>query len=150
MEMQKKYKCKIGYSDHTLGFASAFAAASLGALIIEKHFTLSRNMYGSDAKNSMEPKEFKFFSKTIKDIWKLKKFPIDKNNLSKFKNMKKIFEKSVIINSDLDKYTVIKRNHLSFKKPGNGIRAIDYRKIIGKKIKIEIKKNHKLKISDLL
>ena len=65
-EFFKRYKCKVGFSDHTLGFSAAFLAASRGASLIEKHFTLSRKMYGSDAKNSMEPDEFKIFSKTIK------------------------------------------------------------------------------------
>ena len=53
-ENLKKYKCEIGYSDHTLDFSSAFAFAANGASIIEKHFTLSKKLYGSDAKHSME------------------------------------------------------------------------------------------------
>ena len=68
-EFLNRYKCEVGFSDHTLGSSASFAAAAVGATVIEKHFTLSRNMYGSDAKNSMEPDEFKIFSKTIKEIW---------------------------------------------------------------------------------
>ena len=148
-EMKKKYKCQIGFSDHTLGFAASFAAASIGATLIEKHFTLSRNMYGSDAKNSMEPDEFSFFSKTIKDIWEIKKFKVDKDNLSKLKNMKKIFEKSVILNRDMKKNEKIKLKDLSFKKPGDGIRAFEYKKILGKKLAGNKKKSYKLKFKDL-
>lgn len=148
-EMKKKYKCQIGFSDHTLGFAASFAAASIGATLIEKHFTLSRNMYGSDAKNSMEPDEFSFFSKTIKDIWEIKKFKVDKDNLSKLKNMKKIFEKSVILNRDMKKNEKIKLKDLSFKKPGDGIRAFEYKKILGKKLVSNKKKSYKLKFKDL-
>lgn len=148
-EMKKKYRCQIGFSDHTLGFAASFAAASIGATLIEKHFTLSRNMYGSDAKNSMEPDEFSFFSKTIKDIWEIKKFKVDKDNLSKLKNMKKIFEKSVILNRDMKKNEKIKLKDLSFKKPGDGIRAFEYKKILGKKLVSNKKKSYKLKFKDL-
>ena len=64
-----------------MGFFSTFAAAANGATVIEKHFTISRKMYGSDAKNSMEPKkEFSFLSKTIKEIWKIIQNPVNKND----------------------------------------------------------------------
>ena len=106
-------------------------------------------MYGSDAKNSMEPEEFSFFSKTIKEIWKMKKFKIDKNNLSRLKQMKKIFEKSVILNKDMKKNEKIKLSDLSFKKPGDGIRAFDYKKVLGKKLIRNKKKLSKLKLKDL-
>ena len=58
-EISKRYGCPVGFSDHTLGFSAAIAAASKGAVVIEKHLTFSRKMYGSDAKHSMEPAEFK-------------------------------------------------------------------------------------------
>ena len=92
-EFRKKFKCEVGFSDHTNGFAASVAAASIGASVIEKHFTLSRKMYGSDAKNSMELNEFKFFTNLIKDIWFIKNKPVDKNKIKNFKNMKLIFEK---------------------------------------------------------
>ena len=50
-------------------------------------------MYGSDAKNSMEPREFSFFKKNIKEIWKIMDNPVDKNNLNEYKDMKRVFEK---------------------------------------------------------
>lgn len=149
-EMKKKYKkytFQIGYSDHTLGYEASFLAASLGAEIIEKHFTKSKKMYGSDAKHSMEPKEFKFFANTIKNIWKLKSYSVDKDDLRKYKNMKKIFEKSIVAKEDLKKNTIIRLNHLDFKKPGDGIRADQYKKIIGKKVLKLIKKNRKINLS---
>ena len=95
-EIKKKFNCDFGYSDHTLGFSASFLAASLGAKVIEKHFTLSKKLYGSDAQFSMEPKDFKFLNKTIKEIWKIQKKPIDKNNLKKYSNMKRVFEKSIV------------------------------------------------------
>ena len=54
-EMQQRYNCPIGLSDHTITNYAAFSAATLGAVLIEKHLTFSRQMYGSDAKHSMEP-----------------------------------------------------------------------------------------------
>ena len=69
-EMKKKYKCDVGFSDHTLGYSAAFSAAAVGATVIEKHFTISKKMYGSDAKNSMEPEDFVFLANQLK-IWKI-------------------------------------------------------------------------------
>lgn len=148
-EMKKKFNCEVGFSDHTLGYAASFAAASLGATIIEKHFTLSRKMYGSDAKNSMEPEEFNFFSNTIREIWKMKSYKVDKDDLTKLKTMKRIFEKSVILNKDMKKNQKIKLQDLSFKKPGDGIKAFDYKKVLGKKLLKSQKRLHKLKFLDL-
>ncbi|WP_440614706.1 N-acetylneuraminate synthase family protein [Candidatus Pelagibacter sp. HIMB1748] len=148
-EMQRKYDCDVGFSDHTLGFSAPFAAAANGASVIEKHFTLSRNMYGSDAKNSMEPKEFSFLSKTIKEIWKIVKNPVNKNNIKKYKKMKIIFEKGIVASYDLSKNTVLTKKNINFKKPADGIRAFDYKKILGKKLKRNIKANHKIKLKDL-
>ena len=60
-EMEDRYNIPIGYSDHTIGHAAAFAAAAIGATVIEKHLTFSRVMYGSDAVNAMEPDDFKIY-----------------------------------------------------------------------------------------
>lgn len=147
-ELKKKYNCPVGFSDHTLGFSAAFAAASNGATIIEKHFTLSRKMYGSDAKNSMEPSDFSFLVKNIKEIWKIMNNPVDKNNLNEYKDMKRVFEKSVVASRDLKANSIIKKKDILFKKPGTGIRAINYKSLIGKKLIKDIKKNSLLKINN--
>ena len=142
--MKKKYKkfnFILGYSDHTLGIAAAAAAAANGAKIIEKHFTLSKNLYGSDAKHSMEPGEFKIFSETIRDIWKISKYKVDKNDIKKYKKMKYIFEKGIVANKILKKGHQIKIEDLSFKKPQNGFRADRYLYLIGKVLKKTIKED---------
>jgi len=140
-QFQDKYKCKFGFSDHTLGCSASFAAASIGATIIEKHFTLSKKMYGSDAKHSMEPDEFKFFTKTIKEIWKILENPVNKNDLKIYKSMKRIFEKSTVAKIDLKKNVKLNMSNITFKKPSDGIRAFDYKKVLGKKINKDIKKD---------
>lgn len=147
-EFKKKYNCPVGFSDHTLGFSASFAAAANGATIIEKHFTLSKKMYGSDAKNSMEPKEFLFFVKNIKEIWQIMNNPVDKNNLNQYKEMKKVFEKSIVAGRDLKANSTLRKSDIVFKKPGTGIRALNYKSLIGKKLKKSIKKNTLLKINN--
>lgn len=150
LEMKKRYKCEVGFSDHTLGFSAPFAAAANGASVIEKHFTISRKMYGSDAKNSMEPKDFYFLSKTLNEIWKINNNPVNKNNINKYKKMKYIFEKGIVSSRNILKGKILSKKDISFKKPSDGIRAIDYKKILGKKLKKSIKKNYKIKFKDLI
>ena len=123
LEMKKKYKCSIGFSDHTLGFSASFAAAANGASVIEKHFTISRKMYGSDAKNSMEPREFSFLSQNLKEIWKIIKNPVNKNDIRKYSKMKYIFEKGIVSADYLSKGTILNKKNIAFKKPSNGIRV---------------------------
>ena len=105
LEMRERYKnLSIGLSDHTKGIGASIAAVATGATIIEKHFTLSKNMYGSDAKNSLEPDEFKKMINEIRDIENAMNNKLDKDKMSKsLKNMKNIFEKSIYLNCNLKK-----------------------------------------------
>ena len=146
-EMKKRYKCKIGFSDHTNGMAASISAAALGADVIEKHFTFSRYMYGSDAKNSMEPQQFSLFCEEIKNVWAMLENPVDKNNLNTYKEMKIIYQKSIVSACDIPEGEVIEMKHLAFKKPGSGISAADYKNIIGRITKSKIKKDTIIKKS---
>ena len=148
-EIKSKYKCNIGFSDHTLGYSAAFAAAAAGATIIEKHFTISKKMYGSDAKHSMEPNDFKFLAKTIKDIWYIMMHPVNKNNINQYKSMRNIFQKSIVTKRYLRKGITLKISDIDFKKPGNGIKALSYKNVLGKRIKKSLEKDILLKYSDL-
>ena len=147
-DISNRYKVPYGLSDHTEGYAAAFAAVALGANIIEKHFTFSKQMYGSDAKNSMEPDQFEVFSSGIKEIWKMHKNPLTKKITKDIKKMKKIFEKSIVASTNIKANSVIVLENLSFKKPGTGINASEYKKILNKKLKITKKKNSFFKWSD--
>ena len=97
-EFQKKYPgIRIGFSDHSLGVYAPLAATMLGAVVLEKHFTLSKLMYGPDAKNSSEPAEFKFLVNEVRQLQIAMQNKVDKNEQAKkLKNMKFIFEKSVV------------------------------------------------------
>lgn len=144
-KMKKRYGLKVGFSDHSMGISASIAAIALGAEVIEKHFTLSRRMYGSDAKHSMESKELKLFIKEIRDAEKALYIKVDKDVLAKeMKEMKKIFEKSIVAKKHILKGTSISIDDIAFKKPGDGIRADDYREILGNIVKVDIKKNTQL------
>ncbi len=143
-EMINKYEHQIGFSDHSEGFAAPFAAAAIGASYIEKHITFSKHMYGSDAKNGMEPNEFKILTRGLKDISKMLKSKVNKNNINPYKNMKLTFEKSIYASKLLKKNHKLTINDISFKKPANGIPAARYKELLGKRIKKNLKKNQKI------
>ena len=149
-EINKRYKgITVGYSDHTMGIAVPLAAVIKGATVIEKHFTLSRKMYGSDAMNSTEPEEFKNLVDEIRKIEIVLSNNIDKDEKVKsLGEMKMTFEKSITSSRPLKKSDIINFEDLSFKKPGDGIPARMYKEIIGKKLNKSILKDYKFKSED--
>lgn len=143
-EMTKRYnKCIIGYSDHSLDDLSSILAVSMGASVIEKHFTTDRNLPGGDNALSMEPNEFKKMIKQIKRVGKIKgKYKIYPNSLELKK--RNISRRKIFSSKNIKKGTKIKESHLIFKRPINnkiGISAFDYENLIGKKTKMNIKKD---------
>jgi N-acetylneuraminate synthase len=149
-EMRTRYGTAVGYSDHTMGYAAPIAAAALGASVIEKHFTFSRLMYGSDAKHSMEPPEFKVLADALRETWAALGHPVDKGDSSGFREMKRIFEKSVVTSRPLKPGDILGKPDLAFKKPGDGIRAADYHALLGKRVKGDLPADHKLSKDDLV
>ncbi len=148
-EMAARYSVPVGFSDHTMGYAASFAAAAVGATVIEKHFTYSRLMYGSDAKHSMEPDEFRIFTQGLKDIWKMRAVSVDKNDTRPFAEMKRIFEKSVVLQRAVGKGYVLSLADLAFKKPGDGIAAARYGEVVGRTLAHDLAADHKLTWEDL-
>lgn len=141
----------LGFSDHTLGPAAAIAAAGRGALVIEKHLTFSRHMYGSDAKHSMEPQEFAQLSRWLEEVWSMMDSPVDKNVFrDDILEMKKIFEKSIVLKKEISKGMQLVFEDLSFKKPGDGIAARHYEQVLGRITTRNLKTNHKLTWDDLI
>ncbi len=148
-EFKKKFKkCKIGFSDHTMGNVSAILAASNGARYFEKHLTFSRQMYGSDAQFASEPFEFKTYCQSLKEAGLVIKSKVDKNNIKPFKNMRKVFQKSIVYSKNLKKNEIIDMSKITFLKPYKGISADKYKFFLKKKLKKNVKKNTYLKYSD--
>lgn len=148
-ELKDRYSCEIGFSDHTTGDTAAIAAATIGANYIEKHLTFSNEMYGSDAQYAMEPASFKKLCLSIKSLETMLKHKVNKNNIYEYKDMKLVFQKSIVASKNLKKGTILKFTDLAFKKPSNGISPKYYRKFIGKKINRSIKKDEKIQYKDL-
>ncbi len=149
-EMAYRYKLPVGYSDHTMGLAAPIAAAALGATVIEKHLTFSRLMYGSDARHSMEPHEFKAMAIALNEVCTMLNNPVNKSEIVDYEEMKRIFEKSVMTSCHISQGTIITADMLAFKKPGDGIPARDYLLLIGRKVKRNLEKDHKICEEDLV
>lgn len=148
-EMALRYGLPVGYSDHTMGVAAPIAAAALGATVIEKHFTFSREMYGSDARHSMEPHEFKVMSSALREVWSMLEHPVSKSDTTSYADMKRIFEKSVVTSRAISVGEVFTVNMLAFKKPGDGIPAREYKRLLGRIAKRALESDHKINEEDL-
>jgi N,N'-diacetyllegionaminate synthase len=150
LAMGQRYGLPVGYSDHTMGFSAPIAAVAFGAVVVEKHFTFSRLMYGSDAKHSMEPSEFRHLCKELKDTALTIANPVDKDDLSGVGDMKRIFEKSIVAAADLAAGTRVEREHLAFKKPGDGMPAAGYRALLGRTLTASVPRDHRFRQEDFV
>lgn len=149
-EMMERWKLPVGFSDHSNGYAAASAAVAMGASVVEKHFTFSRLMYGSDAANAMEPPEFKSYCSGLRDIWTMQSNPVNKDDLEPYRVMKIIFEKSVVTARPLSAGHCLTRKDLAFKKPGDGFSAARWRELLGRRLAKNLPSDHKFDDSDLI
>ena len=133
-EMATRYNVPVGLSDHTLTNYAVFAAVTLGATVIEKHFTFSRLMYGSDARHSLEPVEMTDLVQGVRAIERMLAAAVDKR-IEPYQEMKNIFEKSLIAESDIPAGAVLTRELVGIKKPGTGISAARLNEFLGRKVK---------------
>jgi N,N'-diacetyllegionaminate synthase len=122
----------IGYSDHTLGIEVPIAAVALGATIIEKHFTLDRNMEGPDHKASLEPDELKTMVKAIRNVETSLGSPEKFITISESENVN-IARKSLVAAMPIKKGELFTEINLTTKRPGNGISPMRWEEILGKK-----------------
>jgi len=122
----------IGYSDHTLGIEIPIAAVAMGATIIEKHFTLDKNMEGPDHKASLEPDELKAMVHAIRNIEKAFGSGIKKPSPSELKN-KPVARKSIVAACDIRKGESFTEENLTVKRPGIGISPMRWDEVVGKK-----------------
>ena len=97
----------------------------------------------------MEPNQFKQFCSEIYNVSLMHNNLIDKNEMSDYLDMKKIFEKSIVSKTKIERNTKITFEMLAFKKPGNGIPAADYKKLIGRKAKHTISSNTLIRMDDI-
>jgi N,N'-diacetyllegionaminate synthase len=132
--IHKEFDVAVGYSDHTLGIEIPIAAVALGARVIEKHFTLDRNLYGPDHKSSLEPKELKEMVKAIRNI-ELALGDGVKQMMPSEKSNREIVRKSLVAIKQINSGDVFSLDNVAAKRPGTGISPMNWDQIVGKKSK---------------
>jgi N,N'-diacetyllegionaminate synthase len=132
LSIQEKFGTKIGYSDHTLGIEVPIAAVALGAKMIEKHFTLDRNLPGPDQLASLEPDELKNMVLAIRNIeLAIGGSGIKEPSESELKNIL-IARKSIVAKSNIKKGERFNENNITTKRPGNGVSPMKWDIVLGK------------------
>lgn len=128
--IKREFDVAVGFSDHTLGIEADIAAVAIGASVIEKHFTIDRNMEGPDHKASIEPDELKAMVTAIRNIekalgsYKKKPSPSESINLDPVR-------KSIVAKDIIRKGEEFSINNITTRRPGTGISPMEWDKIIG-------------------
>lgn len=147
--LKRKFGFPVGFSDHTLGIAVPIAAVALGAVLIEKHFTLDTKLPGPDHRASLEPEEFRRMVMGIREVQKalgngVKQLTLQEQEISK------AARRSIVAKFRIRKGTVIREDMLAFKRPGIGLEPKNLRGVIGKKAKKDIEADELITFEKLL
>jgi N,N'-diacetyllegionaminate synthase len=137
-ELRERYGKPVGLSDHSVGPNASLAAVALGASAIEKHFTLSRAMYGPDASIALEPTELGALVAGVREIELMLASPVVKEDVAPYAEMKRVFEKSVVAVADIPAGTTLELEMLAAKKPGTGIPAARLAEVVGRRARTDI------------
>ncbi len=129
--LQKEFGYRVGYSDHTNGIEIPVAAVAMGATVIEKHFTLDKNMEGPDHKASLEPEELRQMVLSIRNVEAAIGDGVKQPSQAEKKNIA-IARKSIVAACDIKKGEVFTENNLTTKRPGNGISPMQWNNVLDK------------------
>lgn len=132
LTVKEAFHVDIGYSDHTLGIEIPVAAVALGASVIEKHFTLDKNMCGPDHKASLDPEELKAMLHAIRNVEEALGDGIKRPSLSELKNIP-IVRKSIVAATNIRKGEIFSEDNVTVKRPGTGISPMEWDNILGRK-----------------
>lgn len=129
--LQNCFQLDIGYSDHTIGIEIPIAAVALGAIVIEKHFSIDKNLLGPDHKASLNPEEFREMVKCIRNVELSLGSFIKKPSISEIKNIK-IARKSIVASRHINTGELFTEDNITLKRPGNGLSPVYWDLVIGK------------------
>ena len=129
-QLKEVFRKPAGYSDHTVGMEVSIAAAALGASVIEKHFTLDRNLPGPDHKASLEPEELKQLVQAVRHIQASLGDGQKKRTRSEEKNCQAA-RKSIVAKCSIKAGDIFSEENLTVKRPGSGISPMKWHEILG-------------------
>lgn len=143
--LKEAFKLPVGYSDHTLGIHLPIAAIAMGACVIEKHFTLHRDMEGPDHQASLEPHELKMMVSHIRQINEAMGDGIKQESASESKN-KSIARRSIVANCAISKGEILSEKNLYVKRPAGGLSPMQWDEVIGKIAKRDFQEDEMIEL----
>jgi len=147
-KLKKLFNLPIGFSDHSEGNIAAILSVSLGGIMIEKHFTLDKNLPGPDHKASSTPREFSTLVKTIRAAETMLGNDQKKCQLEE-REMRRIGRKSITLKRSMRCGEIINEKDIIMKRPGTGLNGQKIYMIIKKKLKKNFKKDHQIRKQDI-
>ena len=141
--LANKFKCRVGLSDHSLGFEASIAAVALGAKVLEKHYTISKKSKGPDHKASLSPEELVEYVKAIRNTENVLGVWEKKPTFSELKNIPGV-RRGIVAATFISKGSVIKREMLSFKRPYKDFSPSEIKNLIGKVVKKNFREDEPL------
>ena len=146
--LKRLFDFPIGFSDHTIGVHIPIAAIALGAQVIEKHFTLDKNLPGPDQKVSMTPEELKILRKAADEVWMAlgRSWKVLTNEELE---VARVARRSLVAKRYLKRGHILSEDDVVFKRPGNGIPPDEIRYVIGRKLKRDIPEDEIIAWEDL-
>jgi N,N'-diacetyllegionaminate synthase len=134
----------VGYSDHVPNNYACYASIALGATVLEKHFTLDKNMEGPDHSSSLNPSEFEELVKGIRAVEVAMGSAVKQPSAAEIANTEGM-RRSIVLKKAVDKGTILNKEHLTFKRPATGIEPKRLNEVIGRKVIADLSENTILK-----
>ncbi len=149
IELKSTFNLPVGFSDHTLGYHISIAAIAKGATVIEKHFTIDKNLPGPDQNISADHKEFKQMVEYGNEVYEAT--GVEGKVISDEESRMIIpMRRSIVAARDLKKGAIIGQDDIDYKRPGDRISPVESNMILGKELKNDIKKEEQITYQDIL
>jgi len=149
-ELKNRFELPVGFSDHSGTIHACLAAAVMGAEVFEFHVVFDKRQFGPDVSSSIKIDQVKILTDGIKTIQTAMNYPLNKDNIFQFEDLKNMFGKSLSVNKNKKAGEIIEFDDLESKKPSEyGIPAIEFEKVIGKTLNKNLAKWSFLNWEDL-
>jgi N-acetylneuraminate synthase len=146
--LQSRYHLPIGYSDHSIGSDAAFLSIAFNSKVIEKHFTSDKSLDGPDHKASSDPNEFKELVEVVRRA-EMIMGSSEKSCQDEEHQMSQVSRKSITLKRDLKKGHVLQKEDIVMMRPGEKLPAREIKNMLGKKIKLDLNKNHQIEWNEI-